>query len=167
MATPTKTVSAPKVHPLIIGGIYGLVAAIISTVGVALNHNATNNNPNGLIGFVVTILLPIIGLFLSGHYAGRHQRLNFPESSMTGGFRGVLSGLGAGFASGLVYIIADLLLQKVGPLNVSTNGFVNFLEATAGIVLYPIFGLILGTFGGIFGDSTAHKQLKSGATVAK
>lgn len=159
------TVTAPKTHPLIIGGVYGLVAAIISVVGVYLNHKFVNTN--GLLGFAVTILLPIIGLFLSGHYAGRHQRLNFPESSMSGGFKGALSGLGAGFASGLVYIIADLLLQKVGPLSVPTNGFVNFLEATAGIILYPIFGLILGTFGGIAGDSSAHKQLKSGAVVAK
>jgi hypothetical protein len=165
MATPTKTVTAPKVHPLIIGGVYGLVAAIISVVGVYLNHKYGNTNP--FIGIVVTILLPIIGLYLSGHYAGRHQRLNFPESSMAGGFKSVLSGLGSGFASGLVYIIADLLLQKVGPLNVATNGFVNFLEATAGIVLYPIFGLILGTFGGIFGDNRAHAQLKAGAVVTK
>ena len=90
MATPLpSTIQAPKVHPLLIGGTYGLVAAIINYGTILLNKKTIGGN--GLVGFAGTVLLPLIALYLAGHYAGRHQRLNHSQTSVASAVQSVLS----------------------------------------------------------------------------
>ncbi len=167
MAQPT-TVQAPKVHPLVIGGAYGLAAAIIQILVVQLNHTALKDN--SLLGFVGTVLLPLIGLFLAGHYAGRHQRLAILQTSVTSGARSVFSGTGAGLGTGVVYVLVSLLVNAFLGSHLpyhtgSSNAFGSVIDAagaTLGFIIWLVLGALLGTIGGFFGDSRAHKQLKSG-----
>jgi hypothetical protein len=167
MAQPT-TVQAPKVHPLLIGGIYGLVAAIIQIIVVQINHTALKDN--GLVGFVGTVLLPLIGLYLSGHYAGRHQRLAILQTSVTSGARSVFAGTGAGTGTGVVYVLVSLLVNTFLGSHLpyhtsSTSAFGSIIDAagaTLSFIIWLVLGALLGTIGGFFGDSLAHKQLKSG-----
>lgn len=166
----------PKVHPMLIGAGYGLVAAILNIVTIQVNHTAIKEN--GLLGFAGTVLLPLIALFLAGHYAGRHQRLTKIQANATGlAARSVASGTGAGLASGIVYVVLTQLSQSVGfiathlPYQVNTTGGVwgstlGTLGFIGGLFGWLFLGLVGGTLGGVFGDSRAHKQIKSGATVA-
>lgn len=165
----------PKVHPLVIGAIYGLVAAILNIATIQLNHTAIKEN--ALLGFAGTVLLPLIALFLAGHYAGRHQRLTKVQANATGlAARSVASGTGAGLAAGIVYVILTQLSQSVSviathlPYQVSQSGAWGSVLGTLGFIGglfgWLFLGLVGGTFGGVLGDSRAHKQIKSGTAIA-
>lgn len=161
MASPTvnPSVTAPKTHPLVVGGGYGLAAAAVQVLVILLNRNTLHNN--GILGFVGSFLLPLIGLGLAGHYAGRHQRLNNLKTTVTSGVSATFAGTGAGFATGLVYVV----LTEVATIFTNTgfgNGVISAFTNTVGVILWPILGAFLGTIGGALGDAAAHKQLKSG-----
>ncbi len=171
MAQPTKTVSAPKVHPFIVGGIAGLIGAIIEVIIVQINHKAFSSQQwwMSLIG----VLVPFVLTFWAGHYAGRHQRLNILQTTVTTGVSSTLTGTGTGVIGGIVFVILSQLSQQLTflpyhPNNSSAFGAVlGGLGLIGGLLGWIFGGLILGTFGGILGDSRAHKQLKSGAVVQK
>src|SRR5262249_11274558 len=117
MATPAPTtIQAPKTHPALIGATYGLVAAIINYGTILLNKKVVGGDGNGLLGFAGTVLLPVVALYLSGHYAGRHQRLNHLQTSVTSGIQSVLSGTGAGITTGIVYVILTALSPRLDNL---------------------------------------------------
>ena len=170
MANPTVNApTPPKVHPLAIGGIYGLVVAVVQLITIQLNHEALKGN--GFVGFAGTVLIPLIGLYLSGHYAGRHHRLNNLKTTVTSGVTSIFAGTGAGLGSGVVYVLvtelASAFLNSHLPYNPSANAAGGSVGQAfgnvAGFVIWLFIGLILGTIGGIFGDSRAHKQLKTAA----
>ena len=177
MATPLpSTIQAPKVHPLLIGGTYGLVAAIINYGTILLNKKAIGGNGNGLVGFAGTVLLPLIALYLAGHYAGRHQRLNHSQTSVASAVQSVLSGTGAGVTTGIVYVVLTALSANLNNLfDLNTGGtqfgaigaIGSFFAVVGGFIVWLFLGLFAGTIGGLFGDSRAHTQLKKGAVVAK
>jgi hypothetical protein len=162
-AAPT----APKVHPLLIGSAYGAIAAVIQVVVIQVNHGALKSN--GLIGFVGTVIVPLIGLYLSGHYAGRHQRLNILKTNELSGIRSVFAGTGAGLGSGVIYVLvtelASAFLNSHLPYNPSSSAALGSvgqaLGNVFGFIVWLILGLLLGSIGGVFGDSRAHKQLKT------
>ena len=170
MANPTVNApAAPKVHPLIIGSVYGLVVAVVQLITIQVNHEALNGN--GFVGFAGTVLIPLIGLYLSGHYAGRHQRLNKLKTTVTSGVSSIFAGTGAGVASGVIYVLvtelASSFLNSHLPYHPnSSDTFGSTLHAIGnigGFIGWLVIGLILGTVGGVFGDSRAHKQLKTAA----
>ena len=169
-----KTIQAPKVHPSLIGGSFGIAVAILQVLAIQLNH--TSLNQNKIVGFVGSVLLPVIALYLAGHYAGRHQRLNVLETKagITESFRSVAAGTGAGAVTGLVYVLLtelSPLVEKFLPYTPGSNGLfgdvLGVLGNIGGFIVWLFLGLVLGTIGGYFGDSRAHKQLKSGVVVAK
>jgi hypothetical protein len=64
-----------------------------------------------------------------------------------------------------VYVIVTPVLSKIPVLNASSKSgglvdITSFLSSAIGLSLYPLFGLILGMFGGVFGDSRAHSNRK-------
>ena len=160
-------------HPLRIGALYGLIAAVVYVIGYEINH-AVLSKPNGLIGFALTFLVPVVSLYLAGHFAGRHERFQH-STAVTGGLRSTLHGTGAGTTAGLVFLILTQLAQLL-PLPASLNWLQSLNwgagGAAVGAVLFVVSligwffgGLLLGTIGGAIGDGQAHKQLKSGAVT--
>ncbi len=159
-------------HPLRIGALYGLIAAVLASATYELNHHVTNKNI--WIGLIGGFLLPIVAVYLSGHYAGRHERYKL-STAVTGGLRSTLHGTGAGIVAGLVFLILtelSPLLNKFLPTDFSNVGALvggGALGATANVITFVLAfigwlfgGLLLGTVGGAFGDNQAHKELKSG-----
>jgi hypothetical protein len=159
-------------HPLRIGALYGLIAAVLTVGGFELNHTAFGSKGNGIIGFLFGFLLPIVALYLAGHYAGRHERFQL-STAVTGGFRSTLHGTGAGAIAGLVFLILTQLAQKL-PLPVAMDqlqslGALGTLLGAGLFVLsligWFVGGTLLGTIGGAIGDGQAHRELKSGKAV--
>jgi hypothetical protein len=152
-----------SMHPLRIGIVYGLIAAAVQVLTVQINNQLLNKN--GWVGFVGTLLLPIVALYLAGHYAGRHERLNIP-TNIASGMRSTLHGLGAGIVAGLVFIIlvgvANYLPLPYKPSNGDIWGVLGAIGYVLGLVGWPLVGIILGTIGGALGDNLAHRQLQSG-----
>jgi hypothetical protein len=173
--TAPTTIQAPKVHPALIGATYGLVAAIINYGTILINKKVIGGNGNGLIGFAGTVLLPLVALYLAGHYAGRHERLNHLQTSVTEGIRSVIAGTGAGTVTGIVYVVLTALSAKLNPVfgldTGSQFGVIGaiggFFAVVGGFIVWLFLGIFGGTIGGVFGDSRAHKQLRQGAVVAK
>lgn len=173
--TAPTTIQAPKVHPALIGATYGLVAALINYGTILLNKKVIGGDGNGLLGFAGTVLLPLVALYLSGHYAGRHQRLNHLQTSVTSGIQSVFSGTGAGVTTGIVYVVLTALSARLNPVfGIDTSSqfgaigaIGSFFAVVGGFIVWLFLGLFAGTIGGVFGDSRAHTQLKKGAVVAK
>ena len=110
--------------------------------------------------------IPLVLLYLSGHFAGRHKRLN-EKTTATSGPNAILHGTSAGITSGLIFIILVGLSGKyLGSFLgiVHTHDIFGSVLGSLGFVLAFIgwffAGVILGSIGGLFGDSLAHKQLK-------
>ncbi len=152
-------------HPLRIGAIYGFIAAVVQVATIYVNHKLLSTT-NGIVGFVGAFLIPLVLLYLSGHFAGRHKRLN-EKTTATSGPNAILHGTSAGITSGLIFIILVGLSGKyLGSFLgiVHTHDIFGSVLGSLGFVLAFIgwffAGVILGSIGGLFGDSLAHKQLK-------
>ncbi len=153
-------------HPLRIGSLYGLIAAVVQVATIYVNHKVLSS-ANGFVGFFGAFLIPLVLLYLSGHFAGRHKRLT-EKTTATSGPNAILHGTSAGVTSGLIFIILVGLSGKylgsfLGIANAhdvfgSVLGALGFVFALIG---WFFAGLILGSLGGLFGDSLAHKQLKA------
>lgn len=162
-------------HPIRIGAIYGLIAAVIQVLTVQVNHLAFNTNGqhegNGWVGFIGAFLLPLVALYLAGHYAGRHERLNI-STTITSGMRSTLHGTGSGIISGLVFIILVGLINKLNlPYKPSDSGtwgdVLGTLGYVGGLIGWPFVGILLGTIGGALGDNLAHNELRKGQVPTK
>ncbi len=167
-----KTIQAPKTHPTLIGATFGLVVAALQVATIQLTHTVLDGNK--IVGFAGSVLVPLVGLYLAGHYAGRHQRLNFHNTTLTSGLRSVLAGTGAGAITGLSYVLlteVSVFVQKYLPYQPSSNGvFGDVLGAlgnVVGFIVWLFLGLLLGTIGGYIGDLRAHQDIKKGAVVVQ
>jgi hypothetical protein len=169
--SPAKTIHAPRVHPLLIGGSFGLITGILNYGTDLLNHKVLNS-ANGWLGFLGTVLLPLIAVYLSGHYAGRYQRLNLAANPMVSAVRSVFSGTASGLTTGVLYVVMSLLTQRLDSifgLSGSTNAYgasLSVLADIGGVIIWLVLGLLGGTIGGYFGDHLANQQIKKGAAVA-
>jgi hypothetical protein len=162
-------------HPLRIGALYGLIAAVLVNGIFVINHAYLNSSVwLRILGFV----LPVVALYLAGHYAGRHERFQL-STAVTGGLRSTLHGTGAGIVAGLVMVILSQLAiflnpvlkslphdTQFGPGSLVGNGAlgagVDVAVGILSIIGWFVGGLLLGTIGGAFGDGQAHRELKSG-----
>jgi hypothetical protein len=177
MAQPTATTTkVTRVHPLLIGAVYGLVAAVLQYVVVIINHTALSS-PNGILGFAGGILVPLIAVYLSGHYAGHHQRMTGLKTDQpTLGLRSTFSGSGAGLTSGVLFVILTQIFSAyVSPALAKVSAFSKLSSPSnqfgalstviggatliLGIIGWLFMGLILGSLGGAIGDGLAHRQL--------
>ena len=57
-------------HPLRIGSLYGLIAAVVAITGYIVNHTVFDKNL--FVGFIGGFVLPLVAIYLAGHFAGRH-----------------------------------------------------------------------------------------------
>lgn len=157
-------------HPLRIGTLYGVIAAALQLVTAYLQSKVTNHN--SIVGIVGYFVLPLVAVYLASHLSGRRERLKL-GTTITSGPRATLHGTGAGLTAGLVFVILSSLSALLYvPLKIATSsggvgGFFHvagsLLGGIGGIIAWLVIGLLAGTLGGAFGDSLAHKQLKSGA----
>lgn len=152
-------------HPLRIGAAFGILSAVIQIAVVQLNH--TMFKTNFWVGFIGAFLAPAIILYIAGHWAGRHERIK-TGNTVAGPFVSVLHGTSAGLITGLLFVIFVALGNKYlaflpfQPSNGGAWGVVlGPLGFIGGLVGWFVVGLFLGTVGGIFGDSRAHKELQS------
>jgi len=163
-------------HPLRIGSLYGLIAAVLVNGIFLINHAYLNSSVwLRILGFV----LPVVALYLAGHYAGRHERFQL-STAVTGGLRSTLHGTGAGIVAGLVMVVLSQLAYFLNPLvkglpndtqfgpsslvgiNGALGATLNVAVGILSIIGWFVGGLLLGTVGGAFGDGQAHRELKSG-----
>lgn len=168
-------------HPLRIGGLYGVLAAVVYVATIYFNRTANPTHPNALVGLIGSFLLPLVAVYLSGHLSGRRERLNI-GTTLTSGARATFHGTGAGVTTGLVFVIASVLISalllKVAPgtfavlgKNAFTggasflNGVFTIFNNIGGAIGWVVLGLLTGTVGGALGDNLAHKQLKSAAAT--
>lgn len=157
-------------HPLRIGLLYGLIAAVIQVATVQINHTVLN--ANGIVGFLGAFLAPAVTLYLAGHLAGRRERMQL--SGSTSGLRSTLHGTQAGLWSGVAFIIFLALagyLKQYLPYNPQNDtGAVGAVLAGLGfigaLIGWFFMGIVLGTIGGALGDNLAARQLK-GQTAVK
>lgn len=156
-------------HPLRIGALYGLIAAVFEVVTVQINHTVVHGN--GFVGFIGAFLAPLIVLYLAGHFAGRHERMQL-QTTVVSGLRSTLHGTGSGIVSGLVFIIlvglASKFLGQYLPYNPNQSGdtwgsVLGGIGYIGGFIGWPFVGIILGTIGGALGDNMAHNELKKAA----
>lgn len=161
--------SAPKAptHALGTGALYGAIAGVLYVALAYVNKQFVHGN--GILGVTYTAIIPLVAIYLAGHLTGRKERLNL-GTTISSGTRSTLTGTGAGITTGVVYVIVSSLLQYIVNRVAGTSTFgsevLGFLAGIGGFIIWLIAGIFAGTAGGFFGDNRAHKQLKSGATVA-
>jgi uncharacterized membrane protein YfcA len=153
-------------HPFRIGATYGIGGIIANFALIQLNGKALDKN--GLVGFAASFLVPLVIVYLSGHWAGRHERLRL-NTSLTSGLLSTWHGTVAGFLSGLIYMILLGVTYNKVPQDIfyiPTSDWATTSLYVAGLIGWPIGGAVIGTIGGMLGDSLARKQIqKQEATV--
>ncbi len=153
-----------RIHPLGTGSLYGLIAGVIWTV-LAFVNQPKYLNGNGYISFINNVILPLVIVYLAGHFTGRNERIRL-GTTITSGAQSTLFGTAAGLSAGVVFVIVKSLLgygvEKIQGSTSLLGSTLGALSAVALIVIWFVMGLAFGTIGGFFGDSRAHKQLKSG-----
>ncbi len=153
-----------RIHPLRTGALYGLISGVIYAVLAYVNHYVLKT-PNGYLSVINNFVLPVVVVYLAGHFTGRNERIRL-GTTMTSGTQSTFMGTGAGVATGVVFVIVQSLLLYAIARFTNTSGAVantiGFLKDTALLAVWLVMGLAFGTIGGFFGDSRAHKQLKSG-----
>ena len=164
-------------HPLRIGSLYGLIAAVVAIAGYIVNHTVFDKNL--FVGFIGGFVLPLVAIYLAGHFAGRHERYQL-STAVTGGLRATLHGTSSGVIAGLVFLILtqfapvlNNILPPSAQLNTGTilgggvaQGAVETVVFILSLIGWTVGGALIGTVGGALGDNQAHRDLKSGKVPA-
>ena len=157
-----------RIHPVSTGALYGLIAAVLNVALAYVNQHYAGKN--GFLGLIYSVIVPLVAIYLAGHLTGRQERINL-QTTVTSGTQSTLFGTGAGVTTGVIYVIVSsiltYILNRIGGSSTLPSSALGVLASIGGLIVWLVVGLLGGTVGGFFGDSRAHKQLKSGQLTAK